>query len=165
MRRMLAPLTLAACLALPATVAAERPHDRRALQDIEQGRILWDVTLADPKALLARLQVIEQTYRDLRRQGVEPRMLFTFHGGAVELLARTPDRFAADEVTEVGAVQDKLAALKAREGVSRIEVCSIAADRADLGQGDLIKPVVMVGNTFVTAAAYAQRGYAKIRLH
>lgn len=164
MRQTLTALTLAACLAVPAAASAERPHDRRALQDIEQGRILWDVTLADPEALMARLQVIEQTYRDLRRQDVEPRMLFAFHGGAVELLARGLDRFDTAEVTAVRAVQDKLAALEAREGISRIEACSIAAERAELKQNELIEPAVMVGNTFVTAAAYAQRGYAKIRI-
>lgn len=165
MRQTLAALALAAGLMVSAAVSAERPHDRRALQDIEQGRILWDVTLADPEALLARLQVIEQTYRDLRRQDVAPRMLFAFHGGAVELLARDTERFDTAGVTAVRAMQDKLAALKAREGVSRIEVCSIAADRAGLKKEELIEPAVMVGNTFVTAAAYAQRGYAKIRIH
>ena len=146
-------------------VAADnRPDDQRALRGISEGRILWDVTLGDPGALLARLQVIEQTYRDLVRQDVAPRMLFAFRGGAVRLLARDIDRFDLEAVAEVQAVQAKLAALEGLEGVSRIEACSIAAGRADLTAADLIDPAVMVGNTFVTAAAYAQRGYAKIRI-
>jgi intracellular sulfur oxidation DsrE/DsrF family protein len=157
-------LIILALLLLAGPTAAERPDDHRALAGIDEGRILWDVTLGDPDALLARLQVIEQTYRDLVRQDVKPRMLFTFHGPAIRLLARDIDRFDVADVTAVRAVQEKLAELKALDGVSRIEACSIAAGRADLTEPGLIAPAVMVGNTFVTAAAYAQRGYAKIRI-
>ena len=162
MRTILAILALVA-VAVPGG-AAERPDDHRALQGLREGRILWDVTLAEPDALLARLRVIQQTYRDLVRQDVAPRMLFTFHGGAIKLLARDIDRFDVADVTAVRAVQAKLGELKALTGVSRIEACSIAAERVALAPADLIAPAVMVGNTFVTAAAYAQRGYARIRI-
>lgn len=164
MRRTLALLAVVVGVGLATPAAAERPDDHRALQGLAEGRILWDVTLGDPEALLARLQVIEQTYRDLVRQDVRPRMLFTFHGAAIKLLARDIDRFDVADVTAVRAVQAKLRELKALEGMSRIEACAIAAGRADLAAQGLIDPAVMVGNTFVTAAAYAQRGYAKIRI-
>lgn len=157
-------ITLALLMLTGPAGAAERPDDHRSLKGVEQGRILWDVTLGDAEVLLARLQVIEQTYRDLVRQDVAPRMLFTFHGPAIKLLARDIDRFDVADVTAVRAVQAKLGELEALTGVSRIEACSIAAERADLAAQGLIDPAVMVGNTFVTAAAYAQRGYAKIRI-
>uniref|UniRef100_UPI003561BDA2 DsrE family protein n=1 Tax=Guyparkeria sp. TaxID=2035736 RepID=UPI003561BDA2 len=129
-----------------------------------EARILWDVTAADPDALLARLGVIEQTYRDLERQGVTPRMVFGFRGGSVRLLTRdAPDRDIQNAQT-ILQIHARLAELHTLKGVERMEVCSIASRRAGITQNDLIEPLVEVGNTFVTAAAYAQRGYAKIKI-
>lgn len=141
-----------------------RPDDSRALQGLEEARILWDVTASDPEALLARLGVIEQTYRDLERQGVTPRMLFGFRGGSVQLLTRdAPDRDIQNAQT-ILQIHARLAELDALEGVERMEVCSIASRRGGITQADLVEPLVEVGNTFVTAAAYAQRGYTKVKI-
>ncbi len=141
-----------------------RPDDSRALQGLEEARILWDVTASDPEALLARLGVIEQTYRDLERQGVKPRMLFGFRGGSVQLLTRdAPDRDIQNAQT-ILQIHARLAELDALEGVERMEVCSIASRRGGITQADLVEPLVEVGNTFVTAAAYAQRGYTKVKI-
>ncbi|KPV41886.1 hypothetical protein AN478_00360 [Thiohalorhabdus denitrificans] len=163
MRNLLFALLLLLPAAFPA-IAAERPDDARSLQGIEEGRILWDVTLDDPGRLLSRLKVVEQTYRDLERQGVEPRMLLAFRSGAVRLLAEDLDRVELAEEPAVRQVQRKLVELARLEGVTRIEACSLATRRVELSQEDLVEPVVEVGNTFLTAAAYAQRGYARIRL-
>ncbi len=148
------------------TVANEvpRPDDAHALQGLEEARILWDVTLSDPDKLLARLGVIEQTYRDLERQGVAPRMVFGFRGGSVRLLTRDASTRDIDNAQTILQIQSKLAELHALAGVDRMEVCSIASRRAGITQADLVEPLVEVGNTFVTAAAYAQRGYAKIKI-
>ncbi|MFI9651630.1 hypothetical protein ABGV17_01670 [Guyparkeria sp. GHLCS8-2] len=164
MRRLM--LGLMFCLLPGFALSADvpRPDDAHALQGIEEGRILWDVTASDPDALLARLGVIEQTYRDLERQGVTPRMVFGFRGGSVRLLTRdAPDR-DMEHAQTILQIHARLAELHALAGVDRMEVCSIASRRAGITQADLVEPLVEVGNTFVTAAAYAQRGYAKIKI-
>lgn len=152
------------CL-LPASVlAGDRPDDFLSLQELEEARILWDVTLDDPEALVGRLGVIEQTYEDLERQGVQPRMIFAFRGGASALVAADPEHWPEGQEEHVEALQRKLVALEQLDGVERIEACSLATGRRNLSQDKLVSPVVEVGNTFVTAAAYAQRGYANIRV-
>ncbi len=164
MRRFM--LGLMICLLPGVTLSADvpRPDDAHALQGIEEGRILWDVTLSDPEKLLARLGVIEQTYRDLEGQGVTPRMVFGFRGGSVRLLTRdAPDR-SMEHAQTILQIHARLAELHALAGVERMEVCSIASRRSGITQADLVEPLVEVGNTFVTAAAYAQRGYAKIKI-
>ena len=155
------------CLLLPGLVVAAdmpRPDDAHALQGIEEGRILWDVTAADPDALLARLAVIEQTYRDLERQGVTPRMVFGFRGGSVRLLTRDAAERDIEHAQTILQIHSKLAELHGLAGVERMEVCSIASRRSGITQADLVEPLVEVGNTFITAAAYAQRGYTKIKI-
>ena len=164
MRRLMLGLMICLLPGLAWSADVPRPDDAHALEGIEEGRILWDVTLSDPGKLLARLGVIEQTYRDLERQGVMPRMVFGFRGGSVRLLTRdAPDRDMENAQT-ILQIHARLAELHALEGVERMEVCSIASRRAGITQADLVDPLVEVGNTFVTAAAYAQRGYAKIKI-
>ncbi|RRQ24368.1 hypothetical protein D5687_02635 [Guyparkeria sp. SCN-R1] len=164
MRRVMLGLMFMLLPGLAVANDVPRPDDSRALQGLEEARILWDVTASDPGALLARLGVIEQTYRDLERQGVTPRMVFGFRGGSVRLLTRdAPDR-NIEHAQTILQIHSKLAELHALAGVERMEVCSIASRRSGITQADLVEPLVEVGNTFVTAAAYAQRGYAKIKI-
>ncbi|MCL7744874.1 hypothetical protein LV476_07985 [Guyparkeria hydrothermalis] len=164
MRRFALGLLL--CLMPVAGMTADppRPDDSHALQGIEEGRILWDVTAGDPDKLLARLGVIEQTYRDLERQGVAPRMVFAFRGGAVRLLTEQAAESHMDDAQTILQIHDMLRELAALDGVERMEACSIATRRVGITQAELVDPVVEVGNTFVTAAAYAQRGFAKIKI-
>ncbi len=164
MRRLMLGLMICLMPGFAWSADVPRPDDARALQGLADARILWDVTLSEPEKLLSRLGVIEQTYRDLEQQGVEPKMLFVFHGGAVKLLTRdAPDRQIGNAQT-ILQIHDKLQELAALEGVERLEACSIATRRVGVTQADLVEPVVEVGNTFVTVAAYAQRGYAKIKI-
>ncbi len=164
MRRLMLGLMICLLPGFAWSADIPRPDDAHALQGIEEGRILWDVTLSDPDKLLARLGVIEQTYRDLERQGVAPRMVFGFRGGSVRLLTRDAAERDIDNAQTILQIQARLAELHALEGVERMEVCSIASRRAGITQADLVEPLAEVGNTFVTAAAYAQRGYAKIKI-
>ncbi|MFN2381393.1 MAG: hypothetical protein ABR561_02435 [Guyparkeria sp.] len=164
MRRLMLGLMFCLLPGLALSVDVPRPDDAHALQGIEEGRILWDVTLADPDKLLARLGVIEQTYRDLEEQGVTPRMVFGFRGGSVPLLTRAASEGDIDKAQIILQIQSKLAELHALDGIDRMEVCSIASRRAGITQADLVEPLVEVGNTFITAAAYAQRGYTKIKI-
>jgi intracellular sulfur oxidation DsrE/DsrF family protein len=164
MHRFLPGLMLLLLPGLALAADVPRPDDTRSLQGIEEARILWDVTVADPDKLLARLGVIEQTYRDIERQGVTPRMLFGFRGGSVRLLTVNAADRNLEHAQALLRIHDKLAELQALAGVERMEVCSIASRRAGITQADLVEPLVEVGNTFVTAAAYAQRGYARIKI-
>ena len=181
MRRLMLGLVFVLLPALAVAADMPRPDDARSLQGLEEARILWDVTAAEPAKLLARLGVIdprepaarryldapiviEQTYRDLERQGVTPRMVFGFRGGSVRLLTRDAVERDIDHAQTILQIQSKLAELHALAGVERMEVCSIASRRSGITQADLVEPLVEVGNTFVTAAAYAQRGYAKIKI-
>ena len=164
MRRFVLGLMICLLPGLAAGGEVPRPDDARSLQGLEEARILWDVTAGEPDKLLARLGVIEQTYRDLERQGVAPRMLFGFRGGAVHLLTERAVEKRMDDAQVILQIHETLRELAALEGVERMEACSIATRRAGITQADLVDPVVEVGNTFVTAAAYAQRGYAKIKI-
>lgn len=144
--------------------AEEQAGDAVALQGVEVGRIIWDVTQGDAALLSGRLAVVRQTYEDMRRQKVRPEMVFAFRGGAVLLLNRELERVPFAQRNDVEAVQQQLAALLELPGV-RMEACQIAMRRADMTAADLIPGVHQVGNTFLSLMGFVQRGYVTIPLN
>lgn len=156
---------LVGVLALAGVAAADKPGDAAALAGVEEGRIIWDVTLADPAALSGRLDVVVETYDDMVRQGVTPRMVFAFRGGAARIIAGDiDDHFTIEQRNAVEEVQEKLAALQERAGVT-MEACDIATRRFQLGQDDLMPGIDLVGNTFLSLMGYGQQGYVAIPLN
>jgi hypothetical protein len=142
---------------------ADAPDDREALRDIKIGRIFWDVTIADPVQLLGRLEVIEKTHRDMVHQDVRPEMILAFRGGSVRLLTDL-ENVGPEHRAGAAEVQAKLRTLLALPGV-RMESCYIAMRRVPLGSGELMEGIEAVGNTFLSAMGYGQKGYVSIPIH
>ncbi|WP_018139988.1 DsrE family protein [Thioalkalivibrio sp. ALJ7] len=161
--KMLLTSLLAFSLLLPTAALADKPSDERAIAGLENGRILWDITIGDPERLIARLSVIEETYDDMVRQGLEPEMMFAFRGGAAGLIAASTDHLELEDVSAVRHIHERLEDLLARDGV-HMEACSIATRRFDLTQDDLLPGIQLVGNTFLSIMGYESQGYATIRI-
>ncbi|WP_018875039.1 DsrE family protein [Thioalkalivibrio sp. ALJ1] len=161
--KMLLTSLLGFSLLLPTAALADKPSDERAIAGLENGRILWDITIGDPERLIARLSVIEETYDDMVRQGLEPEMMFAFRGGAAGMIAASTDHLELEDVSAVRHIHERLEDLLAREGV-HMEACSIATRRFDLTQDDLLPGIQLVGNTFLSIMGYESQGYATIRI-
>lgn len=142
----------------------QRPDDRVALAGVEVGRIFWDVTIADPWVLAGRLGVIDETYRDMVRQRVTPEMVLAFRGGAIRLLNADPQRLPEDLRDGAAQVQRQLQAMLELPGV-RMEACYIAMRRVPLEPENLMPGIKAVGNTFLSAMGYGQKGYVAIPIH
>lgn len=143
---------------------AERPNDADALEGIETGKVVWDVTISKPSRLLFVMKVIDETYGDLVSQGVTPDMVFTFHGRVLKLLSTQPLELEPDEEK----AQEELIALiqefRKKPGV-KMESCSVAAHFLNIDNATIIPQVKPVGNTFVSLIGYQQKGYALIPIN
>ena len=145
-------------------VYAEKPHDSDALQDLNEGKVVWDVTIGNPIKLLLMLNVIEETYEDLIRQNVKPDMVFAFHGPVMNLITtRAPD-LALDEEEAHEKVLELLADLSKKPGI-KMESCSIAARLLSIDNDTIITEINPVGNTFVSLIGYQKQGYALIPIY
>lgn len=142
----------------------QRPDDRAALAGVVVGRIFWDVTIGDPALLAGRLGVIDETYRDMVRQGVTPEMVLAFRGGAIRLLNADLQHLPEELRAGAAEVQRRLQALRERTGV-RLEACYIAMRRVPLEPENLMPGIEAVGNTFLSAMGYGQKGYVAIPIH
>ena len=151
-------------LAAPIAHAGDKPGDAHALQGIESGRILWDITQGSPALLKSRLAVMEETYHDMLRQNVTPEMVLAFRGAAVLLLDRDLSHTSFEDGQDARDVQASLTKFASLPGV-RLEACFIAMRRGPMAPEDLIDGVHAVGNTFLSAVGYSQKGFVSIPIN
>ena len=145
-------------------VFAEKPSDSDALLDIKEGKVVWDVTVGNPKKLLLMLNVIKETYDDLERQNVKPDMIFAFHGPVMKLITTESPDLALDEEEAHEGVLELLKNFSKKPGI-RMESCSIAARLLNIDNETIISEVKPVGNTFVSLIGYQKQGYALIPIY
>jgi intracellular sulfur oxidation DsrE/DsrF family protein len=146
---------------LPGLALADKPSDRNALEGVTQGRIIWDINMGNAQKLGLYLKVIAETYDDLKRQGVDPDMVFAFRGASVKLISTKHDDLPLDEVEHQEAVASQLKELLSRANV-RMEACSIAMRLFGVDTTTLLPGIEPVGNTFVSLMGYQMQGYASI---
>jgi intracellular sulfur oxidation DsrE/DsrF family protein len=162
MKPLLTRILLIFALA-PGLVFADKPTDSRAIVGMQTGKILWDITLSNPKRLIARLNVIEETHQDMIRQGLQPKMVFAFRGGAAGLIAQDTDQLNLELAAEVLMLHERIKQVQKLEGV-HMEACAIAARRFHLDQKDLLPGITLVGNTFLSIMGYQNQGFAIIKI-
>jgi intracellular sulfur oxidation DsrE/DsrF family protein len=148
-------------LLIPGLVSAEKPADTSALAGVDSGKIAWDINMADAKKMLLYLKVMDETYEDLKRQGVEPDMVLTFRGPSVTLITSDRTDVPLDEEPHLDGVAEQLKAMLKKPNV-RAEACSVATRLTGVDAETLLPGVEHVGNTFVSQIGYQAKGYAII---
>jgi intracellular sulfur oxidation DsrE/DsrF family protein len=143
---------------------AGKPNDADALEGIETGKVIWDVTLSKPSRLLFVMKVIDETYQDLVKQDVTPDMVFTFHGRVLNLLSSQPLELDLDEEVALEELLALIQTLSKKPGV-KMESCSVASRILGIDNSTIISAVKPVGNTFVSMIGYQQKGYALIPIN
>jgi intracellular sulfur oxidation DsrE/DsrF family protein len=151
------------CLCLGPLQAAETPDDANALKGVTQGRVVFDINIAEPNKLPLYLTVIDQTISDLERQGVKPEVILAFRGKAVTLISTDYERIELTDLPAVEKAAEQLAALQKR-GV-RMEACSVATRLFGVDHSTLLPGIEPVGNTFVSLIGYQAQGYASIAVY
>jgi len=147
-----------------AMVKAEKPNDTDALENVEVGKVVWDILVSRPDHLLFYFKLIDETYADLKRQNVDPDMVFIFHGHALHLIKSEPVEFLPKDKQAHKEVLALINDLVARPGV-RMEACSISAKNQGIENDGIISAVKMVGNTYVSLIGYQSKGYSVIPIH
>ncbi|WP_018866515.1 MULTISPECIES: DsrE family protein [unclassified Thioalkalivibrio] len=162
--KIIASLFLLLTLSLATlTVQAEAPTDARALDGVEQGRVVFDLNNNDPEMLALYLMVIRETFEDLTDQGVDPDMILAFRGRAVTMVSEDRERFELTDFDHLDAIEEHVAALK-EKGV-RMESCAVATRLFGVEHGELLPGIEPVRNTFVSLTGYQAQGYAVIPIY
>jgi intracellular sulfur oxidation DsrE/DsrF family protein len=144
-------------------VAAAAPARDDALQGIKEGKIVYDITEGDGKLLLGRIETIEETRQDLIRQGVTPRLVISFRGGATKLVQTDMQQVKPEDRPIAARIAAMLQQMSRSPGMESIEQCAVAIRHAGTKAENVVPPIKVVANSYITLMAYQSRGYAYIR--
>src|SRR2546430_11554654 len=74
--------TVTAAMSFTGAALAAGYDDEEALAGLKEVKVAFDLTAGDPKALLGRLNIIDETRQSLIQQGVTPPFVLTLRGPA-----------------------------------------------------------------------------------
>ena len=142
--------------------AASAADDKAALEGLKETKVAFDIKEGDPKALLARLDVIEETRLSLIAQGVKPHFILAFRGPATKLLQTDPEQIKPEHRAEAAKVAERVKQMSAAEGVEGFEQCALAVRSQGTKVEKVLPQIKVVGNGFISLMAYQAKGYAYI---
>lgn len=136
--------------------------DSAALSGIKDGKIAFDIHEGNPKLLLARLNVIDETRQSLIQQGVKPHFILAFRGPATKLVQTDQEKIKPEDREMAAKVAARIKEMSKAPGVEGFEQCAVAS-RTQETKTELVLPEIrVVGNGFISLMAYQAKGYAYI---
>ena len=161
-RKFAATLITASVLCIASAANAQAPDDRAALSGLSEVKVAFDITTGDAKALLARLNIIDETRQSIIQQGVKPSFVLAFRGPATRLVQTDPSKFKPEDHDTVSRIAAKIKEMNQSVGVTGIEQCSLAVRQNETKVANVLPEIKVVGSTWTSLMAYQARGYAYI---
>ena len=163
MKNIFTTLLLVLLVTVGAPTIAQQPDDADALNGVTEGKVIFDINMADAKKMTLYLMVIRETVEDLKRQGVKPDVILAFRGLSVRLISSDREQMEFTDFEHLDKIAAQLADLR-EEGV-RMEACSVATRLFKVDNDSLLDGIKPVGNTFVSLTGYQAQGYANIPIY
>jgi len=152
-------LTLFSVLSAPLNAQQIYENDL-SLKGIDKILVYFDVNIKDDNLLVFRMDMIDRTIRSMAEAGVEVGAVIGFRGGASRFVTRDEHYVLREEVANKKKIQDWIVDFSDRGIV--VEQCAIAAEINNIDIDDFLADVKIVGNGYISMAAYHSRGYAFI---
>jgi intracellular sulfur oxidation DsrE/DsrF family protein len=174
MKQLLLPTLIALALAGCASMAAPEapraqgatpamsPDNRAALAGVREMKMAFDVTDANPQALLLKLDTIDLTRKQLIEAGVTPKIVVAFRGNASFYTQSDLGKIKEADRADALRIRARLRELSKASGVEAIEQCNVPLEPRKIKPADVMQEVKVVGNGWISLAAYQQRGYSYI---
>ena len=90
--------------------------DQEALAGLKEVKVAFDITTGVGKALLGRLNVIDETRQSLIRQGVTPHFIITFRGPATRLIQSDMSKIKPEDRALAAKISAKLKEMEGENG-------------------------------------------------
>ncbi len=141
---------------------ARAADDRAALAGLKEAKIAFDIHEGNPKLLLARLNVIDETRQSLIQQGVKPHFMLAFRGPATKLVQTDQEKIKPEDREMAAKVAARIKEMSKAPGIDRFEQCAVASRNQETKTALVLPEIHVVGNGFISLMAYQSRGYAYI---
>lgn len=155
-------MKIAACLSLimilPVLATAGVFTDTQALEGLTTVKVVVDVNVGEPKLLLRRIELIDETYTQLLDAGVQPVFVVAFRGPATRYVTRGEAHVAQEHLAVKKKIQGWVGQF-AENGFS-LQQCAIAARGQKVPPGDILPEITVVQNGYISLVAYQNKGFA-----
>jgi len=148
-------------LGMGLTAHAAGPDDKVSLSGLKEVKVIFDITTGDAKKLLSRLGLIEETRDDLVKQGVKPHFILAFRGLASLLVQDDESRIKLEDLDVAAKIKQKLREMSKSDSYE-LNQCAVANRYLKIKNEDTMPEVHVIGNSWVSLAAYQTKGYAYI---
>ena len=145
-----------------ATNLASAADDKASLAGLREVKVAFDLKDGDGKALLSRLNIIDETRQSLIQQGVSPHFVVAYRGGATRLVQTDTANIKMEDRPLAERIAQKIRDMSAAPGVDRFEQCAVAVREQGTNPDKVLPQVQVVGNGFISLMAYQSKGYAYI---
>jgi intracellular sulfur oxidation DsrE/DsrF family protein len=154
-------------IALAALLAASglawgQADDRDSLSGLKDIKVAFDITEGSATPLLNRLNVIDETRQSLVKQGVTPHFVISIRGPATKLVQNDMDKIKPEDRPVAEKIAAKIAEMSKAQGIDGLEQCSVAIRQQGTKAENVVPGVKVVGNSWISLAAYQAKGYAYI---
>ncbi len=141
---------------------ANAADDKAALTGLNEVKVAFDITEGNPKLLLNRLNIIDETRQSLITQGVKPHFILAFRGPATKLMQTDPAMIKPEDRELAAKVAAKVEQMSSAAGVEGFEQCAVAVREQGTKVEKVLPQVHVVGNGFISLMAYQAKGYGYI---
>ncbi len=149
---------LIAILLVPITTLATQFTDENALKGLKAVKVICDVNVGDPKLLLRRIELIDETYTQLIDAGIQPTFIVAFRGPATKFVTRGTGYVSPEDHAIKKEIQGWIDQFQ--ENGFSLEQCAIAARSQKVSYDDILPQITVVQNGYISIVAYQNKGYA-----
>ena len=143
---------------LPVNLFAGQLTDANALKGLTTVKVICDVNVGDPKLLLRRIELIDETYTQLIDAGIQPAFVVAFRGPATRYVTKGLGYVDSEYHAVKKQIQGWIAQF--HENGFVLEQCAIAARGQDVTYTNILPQITIVQNGYISMVAYQNRGYA-----
>lgn len=157
MKKLLLLTSLFLFISTPSTAEIDNSS---ALEGLTQVKAVFDINQGNPERLKLRLQLVEMSWKQLKKAGANPDFILTFRGKASFLMTAGMKHIAIEDRD----VQQEIHALIeqfSNRGIP-LEQCAVAASIAGIDVEDFIPQLKVVANGYISLMGYQNKGYAFI---
>ena len=141
-------------------VQAASNHLGPAIDGQKTIKIIFDVNIGEPKKLLFRMQLIDQTYNELQEAGIKPIFVVAFRGKASRFITRGA-LYLPEEARPYKQKMREWLKLFKEKGFA-MQQCTKATDLLLIDIKDLVSFVKPIPNGYIALAGYQSQGYSLI---
>jgi len=145
---------------LPQTALSQAENGIRALGDLSELKVYFDVKADSAAKLEKRLIWINDTFNQATQKGLKVSFIIGVRSQASFFVTKGDYYIEEEDIPTKGKIEKWLQRL-VKLGI-RIEQCGISAELFDIDPKDFLPEITVVKNSYLSIAGYQNRGYAYV---